>query len=175
MREAEMASSPARTDQATHENWTRRAIELASIGARAGYGRPFGAVVVKNGKVVAEASNEVIKQNDPTAHAEMLAVRRAAAALGSRDLSECDIYVNGMPCPMCYSAMYWSRMRRIYYGATAEELARIIGIDDAELYRDLSLPPEQRKNVPAEQVPGAVAEAVACYEAWGPQGHTRGR
>jgi tRNA(Arg) A34 adenosine deaminase TadA len=162
-------------DQARHERWTRRAIELAGIGARAGYGRPFGAVVVKDDKMVAEASNEVIKQNDPTAHAEMLAVRRAAAALGTRDLSACDIYVNGMPCPMCYAGIYWAGVRRIYYGCTAEQLARIVGIDDSELYADLARSPEQRKQLPAQQVPGAVADAVACYEAWGPQGHTRGR
>lgn len=169
-----MAPSSKDTEHTMHERWIKRAIEFASMGARAGYGRPFGAVVVKDGKAVAEASNEVIKQNDPTAHAELLAVRRAAAALGTRDLSSCDIYVNGMPCPMCYSGIYWSRTRRVYYGCTAEQLARIIGIDDTELYADLGLPPAQRRNLPAVQVPDAVAEAVACYEAWGPRRHTRG-
>jgi guanine deaminase len=158
-----------------HERWTKRAIELAVTGARAGHGRPFGAVVVQDGRMVAEAYNEVLKQNDPTAHAELIAVRRAAAALGTRDLSSCDIYVNGMPCPMCYSGIYWSRMRKIYYGCTAEQLAAIIGIDDGELYADLARPPASRQHLPAEQVPGAVADAIACYQAWGPQGHTRGK
>jgi guanine deaminase len=162
------------TELSPHEPWIRRSIELARAGARAGYGRPFGAVVVRDGKIVAEAYNEVIRLNDPTAHAEILVVRRAAAALGTRDLSSCDAYVNGMPCPMCYSAMYWAGIRKLYYGCSAEQLAQIVGIDDAELYADLALPPAQRQRLPAEQVVGALGEAIACYEEWGRRGHTRG-
>jgi guanine deaminase len=161
-------------NKAIHERWLKRSIELASTGSKAGHGRPFGAVIVRDGKLVAEAHNEVISQNDPTAHAEVLAIRRAAAALGSRDLSACDVYVNGMPCPMCYSAMYWSGLRKIYYGCSAEQLAQIIGIDDTELYADLALPPAERRQLPAEQVEGVLDEAIACYETWGHRGHTRG-
>lgn len=157
-----------------HERWLRRSIELASAGSSAGYGRPFGAVIVRDSKMVAEAHNEVIRLNDPTAHAEILVIRRAAAALGSRDLSGCDVYVNGMPCPMCYSAMYWAGLRKLYYACTAEQLARIVGIDDSELYADLALPPAQRKLLPAEQITSVLRDAVACYEAWGHRGHTRG-
>ena len=162
------------SELAQHERWLRRSVELASEGSRAGHGRPFGAVIVREGDLIAEAHNEVIRLNDPTAHAEILVIRRAAAALGSRDLSGCDVYVNGMPCPMCYSAMYWSGLRKIYYGCTAEQLSKIIGIDDAELYADLALPPAQRRKLPAEQVTSVVGEAIACYEAWGHRGHTRG-
>jgi tRNA(Arg) A34 adenosine deaminase TadA len=171
---APAAESVKGSEQNLHEYWTKRAIDLARTGMRAGLGRPFGAVVVKDGELVAEASNEVYKQNDPTAHAEMIAVRRAAGALGRRNLSDCDIYVNGMPCPMCYSAIYWTGMRRIYCASTAEQLAEITGIDDTELYADLARPPETRVKPPLEQVPGVVAEAIACFEEWGPRGHTRG-
>ena len=144
-----------------HERWLRRLVELALEGSRAGHGRPFGAVIVRDGNLVAEAHNEVIRQNDPTAHAEILVICRAAAALGSRDLSGCDVYVNGMPCPMCYSAMYWSGLRdllRVHRGA----LAKIIGIDDAELYADLALPPAQRRKLPAEQVTSVLGEAIGA-------------
>jgi tRNA(Arg) A34 adenosine deaminase TadA len=163
-----------KSGQRLHEYWTKRAIDLARAGMHAGLGRPFGAVVVKDGELVAEASNEVYKQNDPTAHAEMVAVRRAVTALGRRNLSDCDIYVNGMPCPMCYSAIYWTGMRRIYSASTAEQLAEITGIDDAELYADLARPPQARMKPPIEQVPGVLQDAIACYEEWGHRGHTRG-
>ncbi|HXP31181.1 MAG TPA: nucleoside deaminase [Stellaceae bacterium] len=162
------------SELALHERWLRRSIDLASAGSRAGHGRPFGAVIVREGKMIAEAHNEVIRLNDPTAHAEILAIRRAAASLVSRDLSACDVYVNGMPCPMCYSAMYWAGLRKLYYGCSAEQLAQIVGIDDAELYADLALPPPRRQRLPAEQITSVVSEAVACYEAWGHRGHTRG-
>jgi guanine deaminase len=162
------------SERALRERLVRRSIELASLGSRAGYGRPFGAVIARDGQVIAEAHNEVIHLNDPTAHAEILVIRRAAAALGSRDLSVCDVYVNGMPCPMCYSAMYWAGLRKLYYGCSAEQLAQIVGIDDAELYADLARPPARRQKLPAEQVTSVVSEAIACYEAWGPRGHTRG-
>jgi guanine deaminase len=161
--------------ESAHEHWTRRAIDLARAGMRAGLGRPFGAVIVKDGELVAEASNEVYKQNDPTAHAEMLAVRRATAALGRRDLSDCDIYVNGMPCPMCYSALYWTGMRRIYCGSTAEQCAEITGIDDTELSVDLARPPQTRVKPPIEQVPAVLPDAIACFQEWGFRGHTRSR
>ncbi len=159
--------------QGQHQYWTERAIDLAQKGMRAGLGRPFGAVVVKDGKLVAEASNEVYKWNDPTAHAEIVAVRRATAALGRRDLSDCDIYVNGMPCPMCYSAIYWTGMRRIYCGSTAEQLTAITGIDDAELNAEISRPPEARGKPPIKFVAGAFPKAIACFEEWGYRGHTR--
>jgi guanine deaminase len=170
----ELVRATQMSGQRLHEYWTNRAIDLARAGMRAGIGRPFGAVVVKDGELVAEASNQVYKDNDPTAHAEMLAVRRAVAALGRRNLSDCDIYINGMPCPMCYSAIYWTGMRRIYCGSTADQLAAVTGIDDAELYADLARPAQARINPPIEQVPGVLQESIACFEEWGQRGHTRG-
>ena len=93
----------------------RRVIELSRQGSEAGHGGPFGCVIVKDGEVVAEAYNEVLASKDPTAHAEVLAIRRAAAALGSSDLSGCDLYTIGAPCCMCTSSMFWARIRRAYY------------------------------------------------------------
>lgn len=150
-----------------HERLIRRTIELAYAGFRGGHGRPFGALVARAGAVVAEAHNEVLAQCDPTAHSEVLAIRRAAKALGTRDLSDCDLYVIGLPCPMCYSAATWARIRKIYYASTPPELARLTGIDDAALYADLARPGPERTQLPTEQVPSTVDEANACYREWG--------
>ncbi len=154
-------------DESFHESQIRRTIELAYQGYRSGQGRPFGALVARDGKVVAEAHNEVLAQGDPTAHSEVLAIRRAAKNLGTRDLSDCDLYVIGLPCPMCYSAATWARIRKIYYASTPEDLARLTAIDDAALYADLARPAAERRQLPTEQVPAALEAANACYREWG--------
>lgn len=155
------------TQAAFHQRQIRRTIELAYQGFRSGQGRPFGALVARAGEVVAEAHNEVLAQCDPTAHSEVLAIRRAAQALRTRDLSDCDLYVIGLPCPMCYSAATWARIRKVYYASTPVDLAELTGIDDARLYADLACAAPERTQLPTEQVAATVAEANACYREWG--------
>jgi len=106
-------------DATVKERFMRRAIELAYAGMEGGHGGPFGAVVVRDGEVVGEGHNRVLSTNDPTAHAEVTAIRDASARLGRFDLADCEIYVNGVPCPMCMAAVYWSRIRKLYYASRA--------------------------------------------------------
>src|SRR4051794_28327335 len=101
--------------------YMRRVIELSRQGMRGGFGGPFGCVIVKDGRIVAEAHNEVLATKDPTAHAEGLAIRRASKALDSFDLSGCDLYTNGVPCCMCMGSILWARIDRVYYGLSMEE------------------------------------------------------
>ncbi len=111
-----------------------RAIELSRIHMRAGEGGPFGAVIVKGGAIVSEGYNDVITGNDPTAHAEIMAIRRAASRLGDFHLEGCEIYTSCEPCPMCLAAIYWARIEKIYFGNTAEA-ARELGFDDELIYQ----------------------------------------
>jgi guanine deaminase len=112
-------------------------ISLAAAEARKGmrlnHGGPFGAVIVQNGRLIARAHNRVLKTNDPTAHAEMLAIRRAAKKLGRFDLSDCEIYSSCEPCPMCFAAIHWAKIPRLYYGCSHQDAAEI-GFDDAYIY-----------------------------------------
>ncbi len=140
------------------------AIGTAYTGMNTGHGGPFGAVIVKGGEIVATGHNEVLSSNDPTAHAEMTAIRRASAALDMFDLSDCEIYVNGVPCPMCMSAIFWSRISKLYYACLPED-AEAIGFDDDAFYRELEKPLEKR-DLPAEQVVECLDEARECYQAW---------
>jgi guanine deaminase len=143
----------------------RRVIELARQGSEAGQGGPFGCVIVKDGEMVAEAHNEVLASKDPTAHAELLAIRRAAAALGSYDLSGCDLYTIGAPCCMCASSMLWARIRRsIYCVPMADSTA--VGLGDDDFYAELALPLSQRTIVPMIQEPELSDEARAVYRNW---------
>jgi tRNA(Arg) A34 adenosine deaminase TadA len=125
----------------------RRAIELAHAKMRDDFGGPFAAVVVRNDEIVAEGWNQVTSANDPTAHAEIVAIRKACALLGTFDLSDCDIFTSCEPCPMCLGAIYWARLRSIYYANTRADAARI-GFDDQFIYDEISLPLEGRK-IPA--------------------------
>ena len=106
------------------------AFEEAKKGIESGDGGPFGAVIVKDGEVIASAHNEVLKRNDPTAHAEILAIREASKKLASFWLEECELYTTGEPCPMCFSAIHWAKIKKVYYCNTKEEAASI-GFDDA--------------------------------------------
>ncbi len=109
------------------------AVKEAFEGMRQGDGGPFGAVIVKDGVVIASAHNEVLKTNDPTMHAEINAIRKATAILGRFDLSDCEIYSSCEPCPMCFSAIHWAKMKTLYYGATRFDAADI-GFDDQYIY-----------------------------------------
>jgi tRNA(Arg) A34 adenosine deaminase TadA len=142
----------------------RHAIALAYQGMAGGHGGPFGAVIVKAGEIVGQGHNRVLSSNDPTAHAEVTAIRDASKNLRRFNLSDCEIYVNGMPCPMCMSAIFWSRIGKVHYGAPAKD-AEAIGFDDAEFYRQLALPLEQRA-VPVVMVSECYGEALACFKSW---------
>lgn len=111
----------------------QKAIEQAKEGVKKGDGGPFGAVIVKNGKVIASSHNSVIKDNDPTAHAEINAIRQACKKLGSFDLSGCEIYASCKPCPMCMGAIRWANIEKVYFGATSQDAAKA-GFRDQEFY-----------------------------------------
>lgn len=127
-----------------HKDFIRRAIELGRAGMEKGEGGPFGAVVVKEGSILAEGCNRVLAEKDPTLHAEIVAIRNACKALGSFDLQGCTIYTSCEPCPMCLGAIYWAKPDKIYYACTRKD-AEKVGFDDAFIYREMKLPPIRRK------------------------------
>ena len=139
----------------------KRAIELSENSAN-GTGGPFGSVIVKDEKIIAEASNEVTFTNDPTAHAEIVAIRKACKNLNTFNLSGCDIYTSCEPCPMCLSAIYWSRINNIYYANTRED-AKKINFDDSMIYSEFSKKIEDRK-IPIKQL--LRDEALKAFEIW---------
>lgn len=120
------------------------AIRLAKNSVETGQGGPFGAVVVKDGNIIGEGSNRVTASNDPTAHAEVLAIRAACRSLSSFQLTGCDIYCSSEPCPMCMAAIYWARPDRVFY-ANDKHAAALAGFDDEFIYEELALPIENRK------------------------------
>jgi tRNA(Arg) A34 adenosine deaminase TadA len=136
----------------------RHAIRLSAERMREGAGGPFGAVIVKDGRVIAEGWNRVTSENDPTAHAEVIAIRRACEALGAYTLAGCEIYTSCEPCPMCLAAIYWARMDRIFF-ANSREDAAAIGFDDDLIYGEVSKPIENRA-IPTIKLPLPEAEAV---------------
>jgi len=140
----------------------KQAIQLATENVSSGHGGPFGAVIVRDGKVVATGVNQVTATNDPTAHAEVVAIRRACAELGVFSLEGCEMYTSCEPCPMCLAAIYWSHMSAIYYGNTAADAAAA-GFDDAFLYDEMKKPAGER-TIPAERMLGD--EAAENFEAW---------
>lgn len=125
--------------QEEKERFLRLAIACAIEGAHAGRGGPFGAVVVKDGTVIAEACNRVVETNDPTAHAEVQAIRAACEKLQSFQLDGCDVYASCEPCPMCLGALFWARPRAVYFAATRLDAASV-GFDDARFYEELAGP-----------------------------------
>jgi guanine deaminase len=139
----------------------RRAIALALENIRAG-GGPFAAIVVKDGRVLAQGVNEVTARNDPTAHAEIAAIRAACSALGSFQLTGCDLYATCEPCPMCLGAIYWARLARVFYAGAATDAAAA-GFDDAFIYDELKRP------LPARRIPMSELlreEGNAIFKAW---------
>jgi tRNA(Arg) A34 adenosine deaminase TadA len=146
----------------TDSSYLRAAIQLARARMMAGHGGPFGAVVVCEGEIISEGWNQVTRTNDPTAHAEVVAIRAAAARLGRFSLKGCTLYTSCEPCPMCLAATYWARMDRLVYGATRADAAGI-GFDDEALYQEMNLPIRER-SLPMEQM--LHSEAVEVFEAW---------
>jgi tRNA(Arg) A34 adenosine deaminase TadA len=145
-----------------HQELMRRAVNLSARRMREGAGGPFGAVIVKDGKVIAEGWNKVTSTNDPTAHAEVSAIRSACAALQNFSLAGCDIYTSCEPCPMCLAAIYWARLDRIFF-ANSREDAAAIGFDDEFLYREVPKPIEERL-IPTFRV--ELPEAEAVFAEW---------
>ncbi len=144
------------------EPFMRRAVELSEKGMRALAGGPFGAVIVKDGSIIAEGWNQVTSQNDPSAHAEIVGIRNACKKLGSYSLAGCDIYASAEPCPMCLGAIYWAHLDHLYYANSREEAAEI-GFDDAFIYEEFTKPIDQR-TIPTVRI--ASHEALAVFGAW---------
>jgi tRNA(Arg) A34 adenosine deaminase TadA len=138
------------------------AIAEALAGAAAGRGGPFGCVIVKDGQIVGRGCNAVPSTNDPTAHAEVLAIRDAAQRLGVFHLTGCELYASCEPCPMCLAAIHWARIDRYYFACTAAD-AEAIGFSDALIRREFALPPQAR-SIPA--VPLMRDESLAAFQAW---------
>ena len=145
----------------TKEELMRRAIKLSEQSVRSG-GGPFGAVIAKDGNIIAEGNNRVTLNIDPTAHAEVSAIRNACQQLKTFDLSGCEIYTSCEPCPMCLGAIYWAHIDKIYYGCDRKD-ARNIGFDDDFIYDEIPLKPEDRKK-PSEEL--LRNEALNAFYVW---------
>ena len=139
-----------------------RAIQLSIENVRSGRGGPFGAVVVHEDKVIAEGVNQVTARNDPTAHAEVLAIRQACEKLGRFELKGCQLYASCEPCPMCMGAIYWARLSCVYFANFASDASQV-GFDDSAIYREISQPHAQRE-IPMIQM--MREEALAAFRAW---------
>lgn len=140
----------------------QRAIELSKLGMQSGKGGPFGCVIVKDGKIVGEGYNQVTSNNDPTAHAEITAIRDACKKLQTFQLDGCEIYTSCEPCPMCLGAIYWARPDKIYFANTRED-AQSIGFDDSFIYDEIPLAITARK-IPMEQLNRDAAKLV--FDEW---------
>ena len=145
----------------TNEELMRRAIELSENSVRNG-GGPFGAVIAKEGEIVAEGSNKVTIDNDPTAHAEVCTIRNACQKLGTFDLSGCVIYTSCEPCPMCFGAIYWAHLDKIYYANDRKDAGKI-GFDDDFIYEEIALESQYRKK-PSEIL--LRNEAINAFKMW---------
>lgn len=143
------------------------AIQLATENVSSGAGGPFGAVIVRNGEVIATGANSVTENNDPTAHAEVLAIRNACKELKTFQLTDCEIYTSCEPCPMCMGAIYWARLSVVYYANTKTDAAEA-GFDDAFIYRELAVAPEQR-SLPMVHLPRE--NAIESFEQWKKSGN----
>ncbi len=146
----------------TNDRFLADALRLAEDNARSGRGGPFGAVVVQGGRVIAEGVNLVTGAHDPTAHAEIVAIREACRRLGTFDLSGCEIYASCEPCPMCLGAVYWARLDRLVYAATREDAAAA-GFDDALIYDEIPRAPADR-TLPTRHRPHA--DGGRPFAAW---------
>lgn len=149
-------------DNKQHETFMRMAIALSVQNVSEQIGGPFGAVIVKDGKVIAQSANKVTSTNDPTAHAEVSAIRLACTALNTFDLSGCVVYTSCEPCPMCLGAIYWSRIETIYYANTKADAGKI-GFDDKFIYDELDKPMEKR-SLPVVQL--LRDEAQEAFKLW---------
>jgi tRNA(Arg) A34 adenosine deaminase TadA len=145
-----------------NDQFMRRAIELARQGVDANAGGPFGAVVVKDGRIIGEGNNRVTSLNDPTAHAEIIAIREACTAVNSFQLDGCEIYTSCEPCPMCLGAIYWARPAKVFFACTREDAA-VIGFDDDFIYQELEKANEDREMVLVTMMRD---EALEVFKSW---------
>ena len=148
--------------KAKAENYMKEALKLARSNIGNSNGGPFGAVIVKDGKIIAKGANEVTSTNDPTAHAEIVAIRKACKILGTFQLDGCEIYTSCEPCPMCMGAIYWARPKKVFFAGNRKD-AEEAGFDDSHIYSELSLPLDSRK-IPTEQI--MAEEAQEIFEEW---------
>jgi len=144
------------------ETFMHEAIRLSLEKMEAGFGGPFGAVVVKDGEIIARGFNNVLSSNDPTAHAEVDAIRKACKALDTFQLTGCELYTSCEPCPMCLGAIYWARPDKVYYANTKEDAASI-GFDDHFIYQELDKDLPER-SIPMEQL--LAEEAKISFQVW---------
>lgn len=144
------------------KKFMREAIQLSVDSMHAGNGGPFGAIIVKDGKIIAKGSNKVTSTNDPTAHAEVVAIREACKALGTFQLTGCEIYTSCEPCPMCLGAIYWARPDKMYFANTKSDAAAI-GFDDQFIYKEIELDIRKRQ-LPTEQLLNE--EALVAFKEW---------
>jgi tRNA(Arg) A34 adenosine deaminase TadA len=142
--------------------YMQEAIRLAEDGVRTNRGGPFGCVVVQRGQIVGRGNNQVTSTNDPTAHAEVTAIRAACRQLGTFQLPDCELYTSCEPCPMCLAAIYWARIPEVYYGNTRADAAAI-GFDDAFIYDQVPLPPDQRT---VKMLPFMRDESLGAFHEW---------
>jgi tRNA(Arg) A34 adenosine deaminase TadA len=153
--------TPQINERMNDRDLMRKAIELSIENIKNG-GGPFGAVIAKDGEIIATGTNRVTADNDPTAHAEVNAIRKACQALKTFDLSGCTIYTSCEPCPMCLAAIYWAHIDKIYYGNNKKDAADI-GFDDSYIYDELNLPVEKRTKLMNELLP---EEAIKAFQLW---------
>jgi guanine deaminase len=148
------------------KNFMRKAISLAKDGVLAGNGGPFGCVIVKDGEIIGKGSNMVLKTNDPTAHAEVVAIREACKTLNHFQLEGCEVYTSCEPCPMCLGAIFWARPSRVYYACTKEDAAGA-GFDDDFIYKEIEVSPSERK-IPMDSL--LRDESLKTFEIWKEKG-----
>jgi guanine deaminase len=145
-----------------HKHFMQEAVNQSLHGMKNNEGGPFGAVIVKNGEIIGRGNNQVTSTNDPTAHAEVVAIRDACKNLGVFQLDDCIIYTSCEPCPMCLGAIYWARPMKVYYGNSKIDAANI-GFDDDFIYKELELPMQDRQ-IPFEQI--GREDAIKVFEYW---------
>lgn len=153
-----------------HQNFMREAIRLSILNVKHEQGGPFAAIVVKEGEIIANGTNQVTASNDPTAHAEVVAIRNACKILGTYQLSGCELFTTCEPCPMCLGAIYWARPSCVYYGNTQSDAAAI-GFDDHFIYQEIALPPEAR-SIPQQQL--LPTEAIEAFRLWDQSAQKKG-
>ena len=146
----------------SQKHFLQLAIELAQNGMEAGHGGPFGCVIVKDGKIIGKGSNSVLKNNDPTAHAEVVAIRDACKNLQHFQLEGCEVYTSCEPCPMCLGAIFWARPSKVFYACTKEDAAEA-GFDDDFIYEEIKIDPAKRK-IPMFN--GMREESQKVFELW---------
>lgn len=144
------------------EKFMQRAVELSQIAVTEHKGGPFGCVIVKDGKIIAQASNRVTEDNDPTAHAEIVCIRQACAHLKSFQLTGCEIYTSCEPCPMCLGAIYWARPSIVYFANDREDAAKA-GFDDSLIYKEINIDPRERK-IPMHKI--NIPSALKVFKDW---------